>query len=225
MKKLAEISEKEINLICDYLCNPSKDQKTDHFRREELYWINFIGKELPKEKTPHDCEVNGKNKYCPIHGHKNCKDYLSKYLPGPLGEGIVKLYYEALNIEYIPNPGEQRYINKFGEESKIRPDGLVNDSSKSWVECKMRSYCSTGTANEKIPSVPRKYKSLGNLTLFLLADDEHLFNREWSAICRGDIKNMDEIDKLYMKADNSILKEIIYGTEVAKVLKNYSYSN
>ena len=63
MKKLAEISEKEINLICDYLCNPSKDQKTDHFRREELYWIDFIGKELPKEKTPHDCEVNGKNKY------------------------------------------------------------------------------------------------------------------------------------------------------------------
>ena len=143
----------------------------------------------------------------------------SKFLTGPLGEGIVRLYYEKLNIPYIDKVPYQKYVDKFGEEKKMKPDGLIDGKVKNWVESKMRAYCSEGTANEKIPSVPRKYKPLGGkLTLFLMADDEHQFNKEWYGICRGEIKPQDEIEENWKKADNSVLDKIVLGTEVANIL-------
>ena len=80
-----------------------------------------------------------------------------------------------------------------------------------------------GTANEKITNVVRKYKPLteqtGNkLILFLIADDEHKFNREWAKLCRGEIEPSDEIDRKWLEADTAVLEKIIYGTEIANVL-------
>ena len=55
--------------------------------------------------------------------------------------------------------------------------------------------------------------------LFLLADDEHRYNTEWTAVCRGEIDPEDDAEEFRKKADTSVLKEIILGTEVAKALE------
>ena len=191
-KNYSELHKEEINLICDYLKVPSKSIEEDEQRREELYKIGFIHVKI---------QTNEKK-------------------TGPLGEGIVRLYYEKLNIPYIHNPSWVKYVDNFDKQKKMRPDGLIGSKEKNWVEVKMRAYRSQGTAHEKIPSVPWKYRFLGsNLTLFLLADDEHKYNRDWSKILRGEIKNISDIEKLFIKANHTILKEVIYGTEVANTLE------
>ena len=84
----------------------------------------------------------------------------------------------------------------------------------------MRRYHSPGTANEKIPNVPRKYKPLGGkLILILMADDEHKFNIPWTKLCRKEIEPEDEIDLNWQKADLAVLEKIILGTEIAEVLE------
>ena len=190
----SQLNIKEIDLICDYLRNPSKSKIEDKSRRKKLYEIGF-------HRITKTSETNG------------------KFYTGPLGEGIVRLYYQKLDIPYIDKVPKQRYVDKLGEEKNIKPDGLIDGKVKNWVESKMRAYQSEGTANEKIPSVPRKYKPLGGkLTLFLMADDEHQFNKEWYGICRGEIKPQDEIEENWKKADNSVLYKIVLGTEVANIL-------
>jgi len=193
MKELSQLTKEEILLICDYLENPSLSQEHDKERREKLYNID-------------------------IHRGKNSKN---KFLSGPLGEGIVSLYFQKLNENYRNVKTSQKFVDVFGNSKTINPDGiLIKRNKEILVECKMRAYHSQGTAHEKIPFVPRKYKPIGKkLILFLMAWDEHKFNREWSALCRGDVSPKDDIDKLWKKADNFVLEKIIYGSEVARVLK------
>lgn len=141
---------------------------------------------------------------------------------GPVGEAIIEIYYEKLGKVYDSSPGKQSYVNKLGKKVGIMPDGCLKDSkAKSyWVEVKVRRYKSNGTAHEKIPNVPIKYRPIGGkVILFLLADDEHQFNREWTAICRGEINPEDSAEDLRKQADMLVLKEIILGSEVAEILE------
>ena len=237
MKGYNQLTKNDIEKICDYLKNESADKDQDALRRKDLYEIGFVKDKNIKTITPKFKKDGSLSKvglkddeyeriiksgdYGPFE-RKCGKKKDNKYLPGPLGESIVRIYYEKLKVTNTSQKTSEKYIDKFGEEKTLNPDGYIGEKDdKSWVESKMRSYHSSGTANEKIPSVPRKYKPLGGeLTLFLLADDEHKYNKEWSQACRGEIdETLDEIDKLYQKADNSVLKEIIYGTDVAKVLE------
>tara|TARA_Y100001935_G_C17257760_1_gene484621 strand:- start:732 stop:1313 length:582 start_codon:yes stop_codon:yes gene_type:complete len=193
MKSLLELTKRELSLICDYLENPSLNLEHDKNRREELYSIG-------------------------IHHGNNSRN---KCLSGPLGEGFVRLYFEKIDKNYTYEKTTQEYLDIFGNLKKARPDGILHDHKQIFVESKMRAYHSNGTAHEKIPSVPKKYKPLGKkLILFLMADDEHKWNRSWSALCRGDVVPQDKIDVLWKEADNLVLEKIIYGTEVANVLKS-----
>lgn len=199
MKSYSDLSSQDIELICDYLENPSKDSANDYSRRKALYAIG-IHKKTKKN------ESNG------------------KYLTGPLGEGIVRIYYEKLGVEF-QKPPEQTYIEEDSQNKVIlRPDGKVYVAGTPlhrWVEDKMRAYCSTGTAAEKISGVPQKYAPIGGkLILFLMADDEHKFNRRWTKIRRGEVKPSKKSEEYHMLGDLEVLDSIVLGTEVAKVLKN-----
>tara|TARA_Y100001936_G_C16050453_1_gene657479 strand:- start:321 stop:929 length:609 start_codon:yes stop_codon:yes gene_type:complete len=200
MKTFFELTSEEIYLICDYLTNPSSGKNgkegsaNDRERRKRLYDIG-------------------------IHKRTDKNESNNKFLTGPLGEGIVRIYYEKLKVSYDSSPENPSYTNRVGENKRLMPDGVIFGPPKIWVESKMRAYYSSGTANEKIPNVPRKYKPIGGkLILFLMADDEHTFNKEWSQICRGDIEPLDEIEENWRKADTAVLEQIIYGTEVANIL-------
>tara|TARA_A100001388_G_C28636758_1_gene435029 strand:- start:146 stop:718 length:573 start_codon:yes stop_codon:yes gene_type:complete len=141
---------------------------------------------------------------------------------GPVGEAIVRIYYEKLKKNYYSNPQQQNYVNKLGKKIGVRPDGCLieNEDTSYWVESKIRRYQSNGTAHEKVPNVPMKYRPIGGqVILFLLADDEHRYNTEWTAVCRGEIDPEDDAEEFRKKADTSVLKEIILGTEVAKALE------
>ena len=192
MLKIKHIEDIKIDLISDYLRIPSVNKKEDEKRILKLKKNIFDG-ELPDKA-------------------------------GPVAEAIVEIFYKKLRKNYISNPPYQFYTNKLEEKIELRPDGFLTESRKKfWVEVKMRRYKSPGTANEKITNVVRKYKSLteqtGNkLILFLIADDEHKFNREWAKLCRGEIEPSDEIDRKWLEADTAVLEKIIYGTEIANVL-------
>ena len=61
--------------------------------------------------------------------------------------------------------------------------------------------------------------------IFLLADDEHKYNLYWSKLVRGDIEssnpyNSDYVEN-YKKIHSDIIEQIVYGTEVASVLREY----
>ena len=89
MKSYFDLSSQDIELICDYLENPSKDKFDDYNRRKNLYAIG-------------------------IHKKTKTNENNEKYLSGPLGEGIVRIYYEKLGVEF-QKPPQQTYLE---EDSK-----------------------------------------------------------------------------------------------------------
>ena len=58
------------------------------------------------------------------------------------------------------------------------------------------------------------------MILFLMADDEHKFNRRWTKLRRGEVKPSNKSEEYHMLGDLEVLDSIVLGTEVAKVLKN-----
>jgi|694.fasta_scaffold39420_3 hypothetical protein len=195
-KEYNELEEKDIDLICDYLLNPSTNANQDKQRRKELYDLNIVKKTKTNETN-------------------------QKYLSGPLGEAIVRLYFDKIDKIFIPKPPEVKYFNSQKELIVLRPDGLhVRGEYNIWIESKMRSYFSDGTAHEKIHGVPEKYCHMhGKLMLFLLADDEHKYNKNWTKLRRGEILPQNKCEEYHMLGDLEVLDSIVLGTEVAKVLK------
>lgn len=187
-----------IELICDYLRNPDVGHKQN------------AGK------------ARNKKRYGKLQGlDKRIKK------PGTLGELIVQHYYKILGYEYKKYKRSNQdtyyiYTNALGNEIEVRPDGLLRttDNQEYYVEVKTRGYYSTGTADEKIPYVPLKYNRAGKkIILFLLCDDEHKFNKEWTALLRGQIQPVNEMQKLRVQSDKLVIHKIILGTEVAEVLE------
>jgi hypothetical protein len=185
-----------LKLIIDYLENPSTDEQQDKERRHKL--SVSLGLD-PKKK------------------------------PGVLGEKIVEIFYEVQNIPYERNVkvpvSRVEPVPKIGKSKKNHKlDGLENN--EFYVEVKIRVYQSTGTANEKIPSIAFKYGDLPKkLKIFLLADDEHKYNLYWSKLVRGDIESSNphnsNYEENYKKIHSELIEKIVYGTEVASVLRNY----
>jgi len=196
MKSFDQLKEYEINLICDYLRRPSKSAAEDKQRRKELYDINIV-------KQTKTNKANG------------------KYLSGPLGEGIVRLYFDKIDKIYIPKPPQITYENAQQEIVNLRPDGLhIKTDLDIWVEAKMRSYFSDGSAHEKIHGVPEKYCHIGKLMLFLLADDEHKYNKHWYKLRRQEATPSNKCEEYHMLGDLEVLHSIILGTEVANTLQS-----
>ncbi len=196
MLKFENLKEHEIVLICDYLRRPSFSAEDDKQRRKELYELNIVKKTKTNESN-------------------------EKYLSGPLGEAIVELYFDKLNKLYISKPPEKKYFNGNGDLIRIRPDGLrIIGDLDVWVESKMRAYFSDGTAHEKIPGVPEKYCEIGKLMIFLLADDEHKYNKYWYKLRRGEAKPKNKCQEYHILGDLEVLHSIVLGTEVAKVLES-----
>lgn len=193
MRDYFNLSKSEVSLICDYLRNSSTSSEHDKMRRKALYDLDIV------KQT----KINKTN---------------DKYLSGPLGEAIVKLYFEKLDRLYIPHPPQITYNDEVEGEVIIRPDGLY--SVDVWVESKMRAYFSAGTAHSKIHGVPEKYCHIGKLMLFLLADDEHKYNRRWYKLRRGEIKPKNKCEELHVLGDLEVLHSIVLGTEVANVLES-----
>ena len=186
-----------IELICDYLRNPDVGHKLK------------VGKARDEER------------------YKKLEDSLNKNTnenPGRFGEEVVKLYYKILGYEYERSYQDTyyKYTNALGKEIEVRPDGVLRtiDNQEYYVEVKTRRYYSDGTANEKIPYVPLKYNRAGKkIILFLLCDDEHKFNKEWTALLRGQIQPVNEMQKLRVQSDKLVIHKIILGTEVADFLE------
>ena len=188
--------KESLQLIIDYLENPSIDLQQDSARRAKL------------------CSSLGLNP-------------ASK--PGVLGEKIIEVYYKVQNIPYKRNVKVPVKRNEpmpvKGKPKKNRShDGLENN--EFYVEVNIRAYESSGTANEKIPSIAFKYDDLPKkLKIFLLADDEHKYNLYWSKLVRGDIESSNpynsNYEENYKKIHSEIIEQIVYGTEVASVLRNY----
>ena len=182
-----------IDLICDYLRNPEAGYKyEDGNARDAKRWKKL---NLLNENTNEN--------------------------PGSFGEEVVKLYYKILGYEYKKSI-RYTYENALENKIEIRPDGFLKttDNQEYYVEVKTRRYYSRGTANEKIPNVPLKYNRAGKkLILFLLCDDEHKFNKEWTALLRGQIQPVNEMQKLRVQSDKLVIHKIILGTEVADVLE------
>jgi len=195
MRNYSDLTSKEISLICDYLRNPSFSATQDKERRKILYGLDIV--KQTKTNTTND-----------------------KYLSGPLGEAIVTLYFDKLDKLYIPHPPQVTYnIDKEEGEVIIRPDGLYGINV--WVESKMRAYHSVGTAHSKIHGVPEKYCHLGGqLMLFLLADDEHKYNRRWYKLRRGELEPKNLCEKYHILGDLEVLHSIVLGTEVADILES-----
>lgn len=195
LRDFKDLKKEEVQLICDYLCLPSTCAKHDNQRRKELYDLNIV------KKTKKNQE-NG------------------KYLSGPLGEAIVRLYFDKLGILYIPHPPEVTYYDEVEGKVTIRPDGGLLNGLNIWVESKMRAYHSAGTASSKIHGVPEKYCEIGKLMLFLLADDEHKFNRRWYKLRRNEVKPKNKCEEYHILGDLEVLHSIVLGTEIANILQN-----
>ena len=186
-----------IELICDYLRNPDVGHKVK------------VGEDRDEER------------------YKKLIDSLNKNTnenPGGFGEEVVKLYYKILGYEYKRSYQDTyyKYTNALGKEIKVIPDGVLRttDNQEYYVEVKTRRYYHGGTANEKIPYVPLKYNRAGKkIILFLLCDDEHKFNKEWTALLRSQIQPVNEMQKLRVQSDKLVIHKIILGTEVADVLE------
>lgn len=194
MRTYYDLSKQEINLICDYLRNPSVSAASDKVRRKILYGLDIV--KQTKTNTTND-----------------------KYLSGPLGEAIVTLYFDKLDKLYIPHPPQVTYHDEEEGQIIIRPDGL--HGLDIWTEAKMRAYCSVGTAHSKIHGVPEKYCYIeGKLMLFLLADDEHRYNRRWYKLRRGELNPKNKCEEYHILGDLEVLHSIVLGTEVANVLES-----
>jgi hypothetical protein len=193
-----DLNKEEIQLICDYLCIPSTSAEQDIIRRKKLYELNIV------KRT----KINQSN---------------DKYLTGPLGEAIVSLYFDKIDRIFIAKPPQVKYLNDNNEHVIIRPDGLhiyPPVDFNIWVESKMRAYLSNGSANEKIHGVVEKYCHLNDkLMLFLLADDEHKYNKRWYKLRRGEASPNNKCEEYHMLGDLKVLHSIVLGTEVANILQ------
>ena len=146
------------------------------------------------------------------------EDKKCKYLPGKLGETIVSLYYEILKVPYQITPKPISYIED-EKKATLRPDGLENDLY--YVEVKCRTYRSSGTAHEKIPSIPWKYRVVPKkLKIFLLADDEHKYNIFWRKLMTSEIEPTSIQEKRQITANKTILEDIITGTQISDLIKS-----
>lgn len=177
--------------IIDYLRFPSTSKKDDLERRKKLYKLLGL-------------KPAGKKKQ------------FYKYLTGKLGEKIVEVYYYVLAQDYKPKP-KPIYCIIDEKKKRIMPDGQIDDFL---VECKMRQYLSTGTSHEKIQGIAWKYDYTGKMIkLFLLADDEHLYNTDWTKLIRGEVEPKTRYQKKEKEAVDCVIDEVILGTEIADVLE------
>jgi len=178
----------------DWLDIPSVDSDEDRNRRKNLYEL---------------FELNSSG---------------DKYLSGSLGEAIVELYFWVQKKTYVRNPPQVK-LKELGKTKRIRPDGELNEENESfYVEVKTRAYCSNGTSDEKIPNISFKYRNIGKkLKVVLLADDEHRCNLYWTQLNRRTIEpKPDSMEYYIQKANAEVIDELILGTEVAKVLREYA---
>lgn len=205
VKRYIDLSCDEIRIICDYLKRPAINKDHDKQCMKNLYDIGIHKSTTESEKK---------------------RIMNRKYPTAPISEGIARIYFEKKKIPYNDKPKEQFYINRLKRKVIIRPDGqLINVDRKIWVECKMRRYHANGTAHEKIPNVPRKYHPIGGkVILFLMADDEHKFNKEWTKLCRKELIPINEIELNWQNADRAVLEKIILVSEVAKELEQSKFS-
>ena len=205
VKRYIDLSCDEIRIICDYLKKPAINKDHDMQCMQNLYDIGIHKSTTESEKKR---KING------------------KYNTAPISEGIARIYFEKKKIPYNDKPEQQFYINRLNKKVIIRPDGeLIDVDRKIWVECKMRRYHANGTAHEKIPNVPRKYQPIGGkVILFLMADDEHKYNKEWTKLCREEISPINQIELNWLNADRAVLEKIILGSEVAKELEQSKFS-
>ena len=73
---------------------------------------------------------------------------------------------------------------------------------------------------QHIHGVPEKYCYIGKLMLFLLADDEHKYNRRWYKLRRGESIPANKCEEYHVLGDLEVLHSIVLGTEVANVLES-----
>ena len=188
--------------IIDYLRVPSTSKKDDLKRRKELYRLLGLNPSGKQER-------------------------FYKYLTGKLGEKIVEVYYHALNQDYKPKP-KPIYCIVDDKKKRIMPDGEIFlqrqgadlQTTSFLVECKMRQYWSTGTSHEKIQGIAWKYHYTGKkIKLFLLADDEHKYNLDWTKLVRGDVEPKCEVQESERHTARLVIDEIILGTEIADALE------
>ena len=149
---------------------------------------------------------------------------------GPLGERIVKIYYDTIGVSYKSKPGRVYCEDVDGSEIYYLPDGMTcdDDSPSRYIEVKLRRYRSSGTAHEKIPAIISKYDKILTSTgcksiLFLLCDDEHKYNRGWQSIVKlqADRKKLSQYEKHTQDDHSRVFEKIVLGTEIAEELKNY----
>lgn len=180
-------------------------------------------------ETPSTSKTNDENCRKDLYERFGMTSAKNKYLSGPLGENIVELYCNVINQYFSlkPNPiacedSARKYsIRPDGEIFETCPDGKISDSF--FVEVKMRAYHSGGTSHEKIPGIPLKYSNVGKkVKLFLLADDEHRYNRHYTRVLREEIKPENDAERYYKLAADEVYDEVILGTEVAKALRKHA---
>ena len=216
-------TEKSLNKI-DNLKNI--DNACIDLEKKLLSYNKTFSKSLAKHKSTPD-EI--KSFYNEWSNLKKKRKFSSK----DIGEEIVALYYEVQNIKYernlkVPSVRTIKFDSSKNNKKYHEPDGL--EENKFYVEVKMRAYQSSGTANEKIPSVAFKYADLPKkIKLFLLADDEHKYNVYWSKLIRGDMlstnKYNSEFETQYVKIHKFIIEKIVYGSEVAEALEKKFLQN
>ena len=162
-----------------------------------------------------DCKRRG-NLYKLLNLKYDEKKKTCPYLTGPLGEEIIEIYYSLQNIPY----DRKQKVKSSRSKGYHKPDGLENE--KYFVEVKMRAYHSEGTAHEKIPSIAFKYGTLPKkLKIYLLADDEHKYNTYWSKLLRNEISPLNEFEKKYKDSHYLMIEQIVYGTDVSNLMKDY----
>jgi len=177
--------------IIDYLRFPSTSKKDDLERRKKLYKLLGL-------------KPSGKKKQ------------FYKYLTGKLGEKIVEVYYHILGLEYTPK-SKPIYCTIDDKRKRIMPDGQIG---QFLAESKMRQYLSTGTSHEKIQGIAWKYHyTKKKIKLFLLADDEHQYNIDWTRLVKGTTSPKDEYESGELHTVRLVIDEIILGTEIAEVLE------
>ena len=195
------------------------DNKSKELENKIMNFNTYFSENLAKNKdTPNEI----KDLYKKWSKTSEKRKFKSKNL----GEEIVALYYRLEDIKYERNikvpsgrSEENSKNNKYHE-----PDGLENN--KFYVEVKMRAYQSSGTANEKIPSVAFKYADLPKkIKLYLLADDEHEYNTYWSKLIRGDIESSNkynsQFENEYKRIHKAIIEKIVYGSEIADEFEKF----
>lgn len=188
-------SKRAAAAAADWLDVPSVDSDEDRNRRKNLYGLFGL---IPKKDA---------------------------YATGPLGEAIVELFFWASKQDYQRNPSPVM-LEEFGKRKRIEPDGvLVEEHEYIYVEVKTRAYCSPGTAHEKIPGIPDKYRDVPKkVKVVLLADDEHKWNRRWAQEFRGELAIDPKNEKAIKQNEfeRMVIDELILGTDVAKVLREYA---